>query len=47
MLLFWSPGRGFCQQMVADVKALEARTKTNRLLKIGRSIGSSARAEGP
>jgi len=28
MPLFWSPGRGFCQQMVADVKALQARTKT-------------------
>jgi peroxiredoxin len=28
MLLFWNPGCGFCQQMVEDVKALEARTKT-------------------
>jgi hypothetical protein len=28
MLLFWNPGCGFCQQMVEDVKALEARVKT-------------------
>jgi peroxiredoxin len=29
LLLFWDPGCGFCQQMIEDVKALEARLKDN------------------
>jgi peroxiredoxin len=48
MLLFWNPGCGFCQQMVDDVKALEARTKINgpRLVLVSAGTVEANRASG-
>jgi thiol-disulfide isomerase/thioredoxin len=48
MLLFWNPSCGFCQQMVEDVKALEARTKTKgpRLVLVSTGTVEANRASG-
>ncbi len=48
MLLFWNPGCGFCQQMVDDVKALEARVKTKgpRLVLVSTGTVEANRASG-
>jgi methylamine dehydrogenase accessory protein MauD len=48
LLLFWDPGCGFCQQMIADVKALEARLKDNgpRLVLVSTGTVEVNRASG-
>jgi hypothetical protein len=47
MLLFWNPGCGFCQQMVDDVKALEAgETKGPRLVLVSTGTVEANRASG-
>jgi thiol-disulfide isomerase/thioredoxin len=48
LLLFWDPGCGFCQQMIADVKALEARLKDDgpRLVLVSTGTVDVNRASG-
>jgi peroxiredoxin len=48
MLLFWNPGCGFCQQMVDDVKALEARVKAKgpRLVLVSTGTVEANRTSG-
>jgi hypothetical protein len=46
--MFWNPGCRFCQQMVDDVKALEARVKTEgpRLVLVSTGTVDANRASG-